>query len=248
MTWLDSLERLAEEMVEGSSRRVFRPRLEPVQVAKAAAKALDETQTIGPGGPQVANHYLVRLNAADVERFAPYQRTMLEWILNYLDEYTRDRGLTPIGAWRVQMQADASVAEGGVRVDARFADAAASTTASPPTDDAGHTRKWTAPDSRLARPRNCRAVLVLEPGERLSVDAERAAISLGRALENSIPIQDSRVSRFHAEIAFVENEFLVRDLDSTNGTLLANGRVTEAVLRDGDEISLGGFRLTFHYD
>ncbi|MCP4871781.1 MAG: FHA domain-containing protein [Proteobacteria bacterium] len=55
---------------------------------------------------------------------------------------------------------------------------------------------------------------------------------------------DEQVSRRHAVIeVFSEDQVLVRDLESTNGTFLNGHRVTSAWLNDGDRLSLGSFAL-----
>ena len=52
----------------------------------------------------------------------------------------------------------------------------------------------------------------LLPGER---------ITIGRAPTNHVVLQDDRASRSHAEIRPASQGWLIRDLDSRNGTLLA---------------------------
>jgi pSer/pThr/pTyr-binding forkhead associated (FHA) protein len=56
-----------------------------------------------------------------------------------------------------------------------------------------------------------------------------------------VVIPDSRVSRFHAEIRRDGDRLVVYDLDSTNGTLVGGRPVQKHTLKDGDEISLGGY-------
>lgn len=64
--------------------------------------------------------------------------------------------------------------------------------------------------------------------------------SVGRNTENVLTIPDSTVSGNHAELLLVADGLLVRDLDSTNGTLL-NGRRIDAVepLCEGDILHFG---------
>ena len=73
---LARFERLMQHAVEGSLRRVFPTTLQPVQLAKAAARAMEEAQLIGLHGAEVPNHYRLRLAPADLERFADYQVTL----------------------------------------------------------------------------------------------------------------------------------------------------------------------------
>jgi len=71
-------------------------------------------------------------------------------------------------------------------------------------------------------------------------------IILGRAPDCDLVIADRRASRRHAEISQQEVGFVLRDLDSTNGTLL-NGRRLNAptLLRDGDVIKIASARFIF---
>lgn len=62
-----------------------------------------------------------------------------------------------------------------------------------------------------------------------------------------IPIQDKRLSRFHAAIRYVENRgFYLVDLGSSNGSFV-NGELVRqsSVLKDGDRIRLGSLSFIF---
>jgi hypothetical protein len=65
------------------------------------------------------------------------------------------------------------------------------------------------------------------------------AITLGRMKGNSIALNDSSVSLSHAKITRVGNDFFLKDLNSTNGTMLNGQSITEARLRDGDQLKFG---------
>ena len=70
--------------------------------------------------------------------------------------------------------------------------------------------------------------------------------TLGRHPDNSIQILDRIISKEHMEIVLTEDgRFLLRDLGSLNGTFIGSKRITNHVLRDGEEISLGSTRLLF---
>jgi adenylate cyclase len=70
--------------------------------------------------------------------------------------------------------------------------------------------------------------------------------SLGRHPNNTLRLVDREVSKEHASIERVGNTFLLRDLNSSNGTFVNGRKVRELRLRDGDEIALGNSRLIFH--
>ncbi|MEW6020463.1 MAG: FHA domain-containing protein, partial [Pseudomonadota bacterium] len=60
-------------------------------------------------------------------------------------------------------------------------------------------------------------------------------------------INDSNVSRRHAEIRQEGNEYVIVDLDSTNGVEVNGQRVRKRTLRSGDVITLGATRVRFEH-
>lgn len=68
--------------------------------------------------------------------------------------------------------------------------------------------------------------------------------TIGRAEDNHLVLHDPGVSSHHAEIAISGDAFILRDLESANGTFLNGERIQEARLYLGDEIVLGATRLT----
>jgi S1-C subfamily serine protease len=76
-------------------------------------------------------------------------------------------------------------------------------------------------------------------GERVKFDAER--ISIGRAPNNLLCLGEGarRVSSHHAEITRRDNLYLLRDLGSTNGTIINGRRVVVSELSHDDLIEFG---------
>jgi len=54
------------------------------------------------------------------------------------------------------------------------------------------------------------------------------------------------VSRVHCEIIFKNGEYIIRDLDSTNGVTINGIRISEHRLENGDAIQLGAIVLSFY--
>ena len=75
-----------------------------------------------------------------------------------------------------------------------------------------------------------------------------AATMIGRDDECQIILNDPQISSRHAMIYFAGGEFRVRDLDSTNGTLLNGSPLTEAAYNDGDDLRLGKSVLRLEID
>jgi pSer/pThr/pTyr-binding forkhead associated (FHA) protein len=76
--------------------------------------------------------------------------------------------------------------------------------------------------------------------------------TVGRLAENSLALpEDQLVSRRHATIERSGSGFVLRDLDSQNGTFVERGSVKKRVegqsdLRSGDIIHIGHMQITFH--
>jgi len=81
-------------------------------------------------------------------------------------------------------------------------------------------------------------------GARFLLDAERT--TAGRRPESDIFLDDVTVSRKHAEFLRRDRQFVVRDVGSLNGTYVHRDRIDEAVLRPGDEVQIGKYRLVFY--
>ncbi len=95
--------------------------------------------------------------------------------------------------------------------------------------------------------------LVFLTGELIAVPIplEREEVTLGRALEADVRVNDAKVSRRHATIKSVVNtatgrtEYIVKELGSRNGILVNGSRVDEAILVHGDKITIGEHILRF---
>jgi adenylate cyclase len=74
-----------------------------------------------------------------------------------------------------------------------------------------------------------------------------ALTTIGRHPDNSLQILDRIVSKEHAQIIRQPNgKFVYRDLGSLNGSFMGGERISERLLRDGDEITLGSTTLRYH--
>lgn len=86
-------------------------------------------------------------------------------------------------------------------------------------------------------------------GSRFLLDAERT--SAGRHTSSDIFLDDVTVSRKHAEFVRAPDPvtgpgFRVRDVGSLNGTYVNRERIDDVVLRPGDEVQIGKYRMDFH--
>lgn len=69
--------------------------------------------------------------------------------------------------------------------------------------------------------------------------------TIGRDDTCDVPLPLSNVSREHARISFNGEDFLVTDLESTNGTFVNNIRISRCVLRNNDVVRIGESKILF---
>lgn len=92
-----------------------------------------------------------------------------------------------------------------------------------------------------------RPALVSLRGESIAVPIplERDVVTLGRALEADVRVNNTRASRLHARLTLErdvqtgEQRWRLTDLGSTNGTSVNGRLVTETLLNEGDKIVIG---------
>ena len=81
-------------------------------------------------------------------------------------------------------------------------------------------------------------------GSRFLLDAD--VTTVGRHPSSDIFLDDVTVSRKHAQFRREGDGFVVRDVGSLNGTYVNRERIDSAVVRTGDEVQIGKFRLVVH--
>ncbi len=82
--------------------------------------------------------------------------------------------------------------------------------------------------------------------EQRSHHLEHRKLTVGRGKDNDIVIADANASRVHARFSQdATGRWKITDLDSTNGTLMNGRPVSSAILKSGDEITIGTTVLQF---
>jgi len=95
------------------------------------------------------------------------------------------------------------------------------------------------------------AKLVINPtsATKKEIPIVSRVISIGRDPSNDLVLSDSMVSRRHAILEHRDNQYILRDNNSSNGTMVNGDRVDiEKPLRDGDLVAIGSSRLLFQLD
>jgi pSer/pThr/pTyr-binding forkhead associated (FHA) protein len=77
------------------------------------------------------------------------------------------------------------------------------------------------------------------PETGLEIEVKETPAFVGRDSLALICIRAQTVSRQHAVLAYHNHRFHLKDLQSTNGTLVNSQKITESPIKDGDIIQFG---------
>lgn len=241
MSALSRFEQFMESMVEDSVARLFRSPVQPAEIAKRLERAMESNQTISVRRVIVPHLYRVYLHPQDYRDFPARLRLDLEReMATYLNDLALERKFTLLEHPKVQMSEDPAVPRRTIQV--------AIETADPHAGDANSsTQVLSATGQQHANARNGRtaALLIETTGGMHRMPLASTLLTIGRGLNNDIILEDTRVSRNHAQLRYKSRRFWINDLSTTNGTFINGERISEADLRHGDVISLGGLELTF---
>lgn len=232
MRSMSRVERFFERLVERPSARLFRTRIQPVQVLRRIERAMEAGRVLRDGREIAPDRFDVILHPTDLADLgdpAIVAGDLASGALNF----ARSHSLVLVDRPRVAIRPDAAAVRGEVEVGAEISAALAE-----PVGDAG-TRVFEVP-----MPRAPKAVLdVREPG-RLSRSVTVAGpMVIGRAAECEISLRDPRASRQHARLHARDGHLVLTDLGSTNGTRVNGQRIREVVLGGGDRIIIGETEL-----
>jgi pSer/pThr/pTyr-binding forkhead associated (FHA) protein len=108
--------------------------------------------------------------------------------------------------------------------------------------DASRTRKLKSgggPESGFFERFSASLVLVSGGAEGSEYTLEKPSTTLGRGPDVDLPFPDDAMSRQHAAFEVQVIGMRLRDLGSTNGTLVNGQKISAAELKHGDKITIG---------
>lgn len=217
----DSLDRL----VNGAFARAFKAEVQPVEIAAALQRELDDRASVlDRERTVVPNAFTVELSEHDHARLAVFRDALTTELAELVTTYAAEQGYALLGPATVALAQDDELETGifRVRSEAR-AEARAAGGAASESPVAGHPH-------------------LLIGGT--AYPLVRAVTGLGRGTEVDIQIDDPGVSRRHCEFV-TGTPVIVRDLRSTNGTWIDGERIDERELSDGMQVQLGTTIVTF---
>jgi len=251
---LRALEQKIEALFEGVFGRAFRAHVQPVELARKLSKEMDDHKSVSVSRVYVPNEYTVYLALTDREQFEGYETSLLAELEEYLSEHAKRESYALLTPPRVQLETDEdlTVGEFGIAtrmVQPRHGQRPTEEPAEEAEPGATMIYKPSDPQARSAEegeePEGVqREVAVLSwSGRTLRVD--KRSVTLGRSRECDIQIEDSNISRRHAELRQEGSAYWIVDLDSTNGLEVDGRRVKRAKLEPGSTFTVGSTEVTF---
>ncbi|MBG6191447.1 hypothetical protein IWX64_002409 [Arthrobacter sp. CAN_A212] len=228
---LDNVERGLEKMVRGAFSTGSRSQVQPVEIASALRRELDNKSiTLTEGRTLAPNVFTARLSDSDFALAQEWGSTLAEELCDVVIKHVNSQGYTLRGPVKVSFTRDAELKAGVFEVDSA-------------TEKQAGPRRPTTPNAPTRQPTRLQPVLDLD-GQRYSLNA--GSIILGRSSEADILVDDTGVSRKHLEIRTQGGSTRAVDLGSTNGSYVNGQRVQgETDLSDGSIITMGRTRMTF---
>src|SRR3954470_10936896 len=122
MSPFSSIERFFERLFERPSARLFKPRLQPVQVQRRIERAMESERLTASDRTLVPNRFVVRLHPDDLAGFGEMTGTLASELADAALAFARAHHFTLVDRPRVDIVSDATIVRSDIRVDARFAD------------------------------------------------------------------------------------------------------------------------------
>ena len=234
MGFLDRFEQRLEGSIQNGFARMFRSAVQPVEIAAALVREVDNSAQILSRARRLApNDFVVELSESDHERIMPISGQLRVELIEQLREHATKQGYTFTGPIAIAFIHGDGLTTGRFRVRSQSV----------------------SPVSQHGAPVRASETEIRSAAAYLEINGERVTLSppgvvLGRGTDADLRIDDPGVSRRHMEIRIVATSAgtraSVHDLGSTNGILVNGRRTTEAGLIDGSVIRAGNTTMTFH--
>ncbi|MFA6001403.1 MAG: DUF3662 and FHA domain-containing protein [Thermoleophilia bacterium] len=269
MSVLKKLEEKIQGLFESGFGRAFKSPVQPVELARKLVKEMEDNKVISVSRIYARNEYTLFLAPEDATQFEAYEENLKSDLADYLTEHARKEGYDLLSRPIVVIKTDEDLIVGEFGIATRMVSApsqaageqippvaAAEPVAIPDLggDIMGQTvvyRPQGSPEGTMAVSANearemglTREKITLSTGS-LSYEATKRVVLIGRSRQCDLTLEDSNISRRHAELRLRGNDYVIVDLDSTNGVEVNGKKVKTKTLQNGDVLTLGTTRVRF---
>lgn len=234
---IQRFEQRLESVVTGAFAFAFRSAVQPVEIAAALQREVDNSvQVLSRDRMLAPNVFTVDLSSQDYERLAPFRDTLAVELARLVQEHVEAQRYTLSGEISIDFVEADDLGTGRFRV-------AGTTGASVVSQDGPSVTETASTESGIRR-----ADVVIEVNGMRHPVSEQGMV-IGRGSDADLRINDPGISRRHAQITVAHREGTeveVVDLESTNGVILNGRRVTSAAVPDRSQLQLGSTHLVVH--
>ena len=232
MGMLQRFESKLEQAVSGAFAKAFRSAVQPVELAAALQREVDNSaQILSRNRRLVPNTFAVELSPVDHERLQPYSQTLSDELIGMLRDHADEQHYVFAGPLSIAFSQQDDLVTGRFRVTSHATAQVVSHSSRKPGAGGKETASIEVNGSNHP---------LTAPG-----------IVLGRGSEADLRINDPGVSRRHAEFRVTGGRdtpsVTVVDLGSTNGTLVDGKRITETPVQDGSVVRIGNTDVTVRF-
>ena len=226
-----------EKIFEGSFTKAFKSGVQPLEIARKLMRTVDDERVMGIGETLAPNFYNVILSPVDYDRLSGYLDRLGSEMESLIITYANEKDYHLLTRPRISFMSDLELQEGEFSVMASLDE---TTGAQPPTERVNVDPQQLGEEVRLG-------VLTILKGDKAgyTFNLDREKTRIGRSEENDLVLADRRASRFHAEIDRRSEGYVIRDLGSTNGTMVRGRQIQERLLEDGDTVAMGETEMRF---
>jgi hypothetical protein len=234
-----------DRAVNGVFAKAFRSEVQPVEIASALRREIDDKAAVVTRDRTVApNTFVVELGKADHERLGEWEQALGNELSAAVHEHARTQRYAFVGPVTVAFEEAEDLDTGVFRIRSTTGAAPGGAPADPGVPPAAAPQA-SAPGSGpwLNPPAPSAASLDVEG--RIHRLASQVTV-IGRSTDADIVLDDAGVSRRHAEVHLIDGRARVIDLGSTNGTYVDGERVHAGNLTEGSTITVGRTRIVYH--
>jgi hypothetical protein len=237
---LRDFENRLESIFEGFFAKQFKSGVQPVEIAKKLAREMDSNRTISVSKLYVPNRFTITVSEEDAKRLKQFEKDLVAELQSFLFSHAEEEGYDLLGRPRIEFTPSPELSLGEVIISSCLESCDTNEVAVP------------IEQTRVVRPipyreKQAYLVRVTNDGE-TKIALDDRAMRIGRSADNHVVIPDPNVSRHHAQIDANGESYVLRDLNSTNGTLVNGSKVVSHVLKAGDQVTIGMTKFIFRSD
>lgn len=251
MSFFNGLEVNLEKYIEGFFKGRLKGRIQPMDIAKLLVREMRDKKRVSVNKVYVPNVFTVSMAVEDWSAVVTIAPALAEELQGYLKQKAQEKDFTLVAQPLVKFSEEPTLEAGKVSVCATFGVPVQEVGGnSGPAGESEDTRSFRLPGNTLPVPvmklpeKYCLQVTEGQDKGRLFY-MDGHSITVGRRQNCNIILTDASVSRRHAAMDMLNGQWLLTDMESTNGTFVNGVRITKKELHPGDAVKFGSTLCVF---